>query len=510
MPPSPSYFLAIDLGTTSAKVLIVRSDGVVINRARTEFNLHHPQPTYAEANPDDWWNCVTALIHHAFDQSAVKPEQIAAIGLCGLMHALVPVDGDGVAVDWPMLWMDQRCKPQRDWLIERFGERIQAITGGHPSTTTSSPKLRWLVENRPDVVNRTHCFLLSKDFIRLKLTGEFATDVSDSRGTSLLDKTTGDWSKPLLEEIIGVPVGKMPQIRCSTEIAGYVTESAAAATGLTKGTPVVVGASDVTSTLTGGNAYVPNRIYLYMGTAAWMVHSFPRAWEREENQNEMNLRWLGSTATLGASVKWFKEVLGESEIARASEAGVSPYQRLDQIAAEASPGSTGLIFLPHLMGERGPKHNPDAKGGYCGLTLAHRKPHLIRAILEGNAYLIRYIIDSRPPPSPPRAGGAIDEEMPIFVMGGGAKSKLWCEILASVCRRQILIPRELECGGLGAAMIAAVGIGQHESLSTVGDAWVKVDKEIDPDERWIETYERGYRLYREMDAALEPIYLRNA
>ncbi|MCH8291734.1 hypothetical protein IH992_11620 [Candidatus Poribacteria bacterium] len=494
---SSLYFLAIDLGTTSAKVLIVQSDGIVINRARAEFDLQHPQPTWAEVDANDWWDTVKTLIHHILDESEIQAKEIAAIGLSGLMHALVPVDQNGNALDRPMLWMDQRCKPQRDWMITHFGKRLEAITGGHPSTTTSSPKLRWLVENRPEIVDRTHYFLLAKDFIRFKLTGKFATDVSDSRGTSLLDKETGGWSEVLLEEIIGVSARKMPPIRQSTEIAGYLTESAAEATGLLKDTSVVVGASDVTSTLIGGNAYVPNRIYLYMGTAAWMVRSLPH----REGVNEMNRQWLGATATLGASMKWYKDVLGESEVGYASEAGVDAYQRLEQLAAECAPGSAGLIFLPHLMGERAPKHNPDAKGGYCGLTLAHRKPHLIRAIFEGNAYLIRHIIESN---------DGVDGEIPIFVMGGGAQSRLWCEILTNVCRRRILIPRELECGGLGAAMIAAVGIGRYSSFSEVGSAWVEVADEINPDENLMEIYEHGYQLYREIDAALEPIYIRTA
>ena len=393
MTTSQPYFLSIDLGTTSAKVLIVRSDGVVVSHARAEFRLHHPQPTWAEVDPDDWWDTVVALIHRVLDGSKLDSEAIVVIGVSGLMHALVPVDRNGNALDRPMLWMDQRCKPQRDWMVERFGDEIAKITGGHPSTTTSSPKLRWLVENRSDVIDRTHRFLLAKDFIRLKLTGEFATDVSDSRGTSLLDQATGDWSKPLLEEIIGVSADKMPPIRQSTEIAGNLTKSAATATRLRQGTPMVVGACDVTSTRLGGNAYVPNRIYLYMGTAAWMV----RSKVRETDSEEMNLQWLGATATLGATMKWFKEVLGESEVADAVKGGIDPYERLEQIALGSPPGSTGLIFIPHLMGERAPKHNPDAKGGYCGLTLAHRKPHLIRAILEGNAYLIRHILDSHSP-----------------------------------------------------------------------------------------------------------------
>jgi xylulokinase len=499
------YFLAIDLGTTSAKVLLVGCDGVVAARGRIEFNLRHPQPTWAEANPDEWWKAIVCLVSQVLHQPSIRPDEIAAIGLSGLMHALVPVDGNGNALDFPMLWMDQRCKPQRDWLIAQFGDRIKAITGGLPSTTTSSPKLRWLVENRPDIVRQTRCFLLPKDFIRFKLTGELATDVSDSRGTSLIDQRTGDWSKLLLEEVIGVSAAKMPPIRQSTEIAGRVTASAATETGLRKGTPVVVGASDVRSTLIGGNAYLPHRIYLYMGTAAWLALS-----ETPEDTAtpEMNLRWLGATAALGASVKWFKEVWEEGTeegkednlLSASNLQSENAYEQLDQIAANCPPGADGLIFLPHLMGERAPRHNPDAKGSFCGLTLAHRKPHLIRAIFEGNGYLIRHIIDTH----------NVDPTLPLFVMGGGAKSKLWRQILSNICSRRMLIPHELECGGLGAAMIAAVGTGYYPSLPAVGQAWVSVTDEIAPDETLRATYERGYQLYRDLDAALEAIFLEAA
>ena len=473
-----SHFLAIDLGTTSAKVLIVGSNGVVVERARAEISLHHPQPTWAEANANGWWQTVSRLIRDVLHRSPTYTETITAVGISGLMHALVPVDVAGNVLDAPMLWMDQRCKPQRDWLVAQFGERIQSITDGLPSTTTSSPKLRWLVENRQAVVRNTHCFLLPKDFIRFRLTGTFATDVSDSRGTSLLDQHTGNWSQSLVEEIIGVPVAKLPQIRNATDIAGSVTQEAAAETGLRQGTPVVVGASDVRSTQLGGNAYVPDRIYLYMGTAAWLVLSEPP-------QPEMNLRWLGATATLGASLRWLNALWGESE-----------YGQLDQLAATSPPGAEGLVFLPHLMGERSPKHDPDAKGSFCGLTLAHGKPHLIRAVLEGNAYLIRHIIEAR------GLGGSI----PLFVMGGGAKSELWREILANVCRRKVLVPKELECAGLGAAMVAAVGVGHYPDLAAVGSAWVSVAEEIAPEQQLLAIYQQGYQLYRKLDAALEPIW----
>ena len=518
------YLLAIDLGTMSCKVAIFSNAGKLINRARADLTIHYPQPMWIEAVPDDWWTIVIKLIKETLDASKIPVNQIAGIGLCGLMHALVPVDRQGNAIDRAMLWMDQRCKPQAEWMIQNFGEEIRQLAGHLPSTTTSAAKLLWLKENRPDVVERTYKFLLAKDYIRLKLTGEFATDVSDSSGTSLIDRGGRDWSVEMLEEIIGVSAEKMPIIRQSTDIAGYVTQQAAAETGLAQGTPVVVGGSDVLATLLGANIYAPRRVCLYMGTAAWMVMSaetddckpkvlghLPLRKQRGSKEGEASrihpfsedvrprYRWLGATATLGASVKWYKEVLGQAEASQAEKNGVDPYVDIEREAAKAPPGASGLLFIPHLCGERAVKHNPDAKGTLFGLTLAHQKRHIIRAIMEGNAYIIRQLFDVQKDS---------DEITEILTVGGGAKSPLWREIIANVTGKTVLAPRIFEASSLGVAILAGVGTGILNSARESANAWVNITNRIEPDPTLMQKYEKSYGLYRDLDAALQKFYPR--
>jgi len=493
------YLLAIDLGTMSCKVAIFSDAGELISHARSDLTIHYPQPTWVEAVPDDWWAIVLKLIGETLDASGILPHQIAGIGLCGLMHALVPVDRQSNAIDSAMLWMDQRCKPQAEWMIQNFGEKIRQLTGRLPSTTTSAAKLLWLKENRPDIVARTYKFLLAKDYIRLKLTGEFATDVSDSGGTSLIYREGKDWSVELLEEIIGVSAKKMPVIRQSTDIAGYVTQQAAAETGLAQGTPVIVGSSDVLATLTGANIYAPRRVCLYMGTAAWMAMSAETDDRIHPFSEDVRLRyrWLGATATLGAGLKWYKEVLGQAEASQAEKNGIDPYVDIEKEAAKAPPGAGGLIFIPHLMGERAVKHNPDAKGTLFGLTLGHQKRHIIRAILEGNAYIIRHLFDVQE---------GSDEITEILTVGGGAKSSLWRKIIANVTGKTVLVPRIFEAASLGVAILAGVGTGVLNSIQEATNAWIHFAGRIEPDAVLMQKYEKSYKLYRDLDATLQQFY----
>jgi len=493
------YFLSIDIGTMSCKVAIFSDAGELIGFAKSETPIYYPQPTHVEANPGDWWEIVKKLIKQVLAETKISSDQIVCIGLCGLMHALIPVDISGNAVDRAMLWMDQRCKPQCEWMVKNFGENILQYTGRYPSTTTSAAKLLWIQQHKPDVIEKTHKFLLAKDYIRLKLTGEFATDVTDSGGTSLLDKDSKNWSDETLEEIIGVPREKMPVIRQSTDIAGCVIPQAARETTLAEGTPVVIGASDVYATLVGANIYAQHRVCLYMGTAAWMVMSLHSAAEKpgENEYDVMRTRWLGATATLGATVKWYKDVIGHAEVMQAERMNIDPYILVAAEAEKSEPGAGGIIFLPHMMGERAIRHNPDAKGVFFGLTLAHQKCNLIRAILEGNAYLIRHLLDN---------SGRMDEIDEIFVVGGGAKSYLWRQIIADVTKKPVLAPQIFESASLGVAILAGVGIGVFRSTRETANRWVKIGDKKEPNSARASQYENNYRLYRELDAALQKFW----
>ena len=461
-------FLAIDLSTTACKVIIFNSAGELLVEAHRDMPLFHPYPDWVEADGEDWWRLTVECIREVLNKSSINSARIAGIGICGLMHALLPVDKRGKPLDRVMLWMDQRSKVQCDWISEKTGRRM--------TTTSSAPKLRWIAENKPEIIEKTYKFMFGKDFIRLKLTGEYATDASDAGGTALFDGS--NWSFDVLK-LIGIPDDKMLAIRNSTDIAGYITEEAAKETGLMSGIPVVIGASDVRGAFLGINMYVLGRTCLYMGTAAWIVTCPEKG----------KTSWIGATATCGAGLRWYKEMFGDSR----------SYATLDEEARRINPGADGLIFFPHLMGERGPKHNSHAKGVIFGLTLAHRKAHIIRAILEGNAYLIRHIIDNY----------GVDRIGDITAAGGGAKSKLWRQIITNVTHKTVYAPRVADTTALGAAMIAAVGVGFFQNLEEAAESWVQIQEGCEPEDNLTAKYDKIYDLYRRMDAVFEPFYVGN-
>ena len=481
--------LAIDQGTSICKVALCDGDGALIAVARRAIAVRHAQPFWADVDPGAWVRAVWDLIPQVMRESGADPSRVEAIGLGGLMHALVPTAEDCAALAPAVLWMDQRCQSQCETLIAEHGDRIQALGAPLPRTTTSAAKLYALRQHSPDVVDAAHKFLLPKDYLRLRLTGQWATDPSDAGGTALL--TGGDepsWAEEYVRDILGVCPSKLPDIQPSTTIAGGLTDEAATALGLTAGTPVVTGASDVRCTTTGMGIHTPRRICLYMGTAAWIA--------RGPDTTGGPTRFLGATATFGAAMRWCAETICPSPSADDS------YAEAERLATRAPIGSDGLTFLPHMNGERGPYTEPSATGSYLGLTLAHGRDHLCRAVYEGAACHIRHILDERDTSD---TSGHPDGTA-LWCVGGGSRSPLWLRILADVTGRAVVLPREREAGVLGAALIAAVGVGRYDSVEEAGDAWVREGERIAPATAQAQAHGDLYTRYRALDDAMRPHY----
>lgn len=497
----PLYYLALDVGTTACKTALVEESGVLVAQARREQPVYFPHPTWMEADAEEWWAAAAATIREVLERSGIPPGAIAAVSLCGLKHALVPVDADGQPLLRVMLWPDLRCLPQ--W--ERLRQEPQFAPVAN--TTHAACRLLWLRENAPEVLARTYRFLLTKDFLRHRLCGGFATDLSDARGTQMVDRTTRQWDYPLFDAL-GIPRHTLPEILPATARAGGVTPAAAAATGLQAGTPVVIGSSDVFATIIATLGYLPGRTLLYIGTAAWMVH-FPHDYPHSRDQafadGEWSVQWLGACTSTGATWKWARgvwgaegrggkreerewesgRVEGKAGAGQLAAACASPYAAMDAEAAQAPAGSEGVLFLPHLMGERALEFDPEARGMFAGLTLAHRRPHLLRAILEGNAYQLRRLLERFGP----------ERIADVIISGGGANSSLWRKIIATVLNRRLLLPRITESGLLGAAMLAAVYAGQFANLGAASDAWIEFVDAQPPDPAWQAAYQEGYRRF---------------
>lgn len=482
------YLLAIDLGTTTTRCVLFDLHGSPVADAYREPPVHYPQPGWAEVAPDDWWSAVVEVIREVLASARVPPERILCIGLCGLKHAIVPVDAGGAPLAKAMLWMDQRCRAQAQWMTDQHGSLVEAALGRGPvmGTTPSAPKLRWLSENEPDLLHQAAALLLPKDYVRLRLTGTTATDPTDAAGTGLYDRRSGLWSAPMLE-LAGVPARKMPPIRPSATLAGGVTPQAAQSTGLLSGTPVAVGAGDVTCTLIGSgiaDAVSPNgphRACLYLGTAAWI-----------SAVRTLSPGTFGATSTTGAALRWLSSLYG---CGPAGGGSVLPYADLMAEAADAPPGSHGLIFLPHLMGERGPLNEPCAVGVLYGLSLAHGRAEVTRALLEGCAFQLRRIVEALDVPV-----------VELVTVGGGAKSPLWLQIIANVTGLPLLIPRVVEAGALGAGILAAVAFDLYPTVEGAAAAWVHIAARMEPDTEAHVAYDGLYATFLELEDRVAPMY----
>ena len=481
-PGTQDLLLGLDVGTTTARALVFDLQGHPVAEAYREVAIVHPRPGWAELDAEECWRATIEVIHSVLRQDESFARRLLAIGLTGLLHALVPVGAEGTPLSRAMLWLDHRCAPQAAWLQREHSDLIRSATGSTSVTTTfSAPKLRWLVEHEPGLVGQTSVFLPMKDYVRLRLTGKVATDPSDARGTMLLDVHTEQWCTPLLD-VIGVPVAKLPPIHGSAEVIGGVTAGAAEVTGLRAGTPVVVGAGDTTTTRIGADAEGNGRACVYLGTAAWM--SVPR----------QRPGCFAATATTGAALRWLVELL-------APEQGRPPAKRYEALLAEAataSPGAGSLIFLPHLMGERGPVYNPDAKGVLFGLTLAHGKAEIARAVLEGCAFHIRSILDLL----------VAEPLSEIIVVGGGAKSALWRTVIAGVTGTTVLVPAVLEAGALGAAILGGVGVGAYVGVEEASREVVRIADRVTPDPDDVSFYDRLYRVYLDLEGQMTELYPR--
>jgi len=478
--------LTIDLGTHACKVSLFDEKGSILAQTHASFPISYPKPTWAEVNPEDWWGATVCSIRRILKTSNVLPSQIKMIGICGLMHSPVLVDKQGKPVDTVMLWMDQRCIPQTKWLAGKYDRKIQKICGTLPTFSYSAPKLQWLVENRPEIIEKTYKILFPKDYIRFKLTGCFCTEISDCLGSLLFDVTKKNWSKWLLA-LIGLPPEKMPEIYNSSQIVGEISKKAAEETGLKRGTPVIAGGSDVYCTLIGTNAYLSNWFCLYLGTSAWIA-----AFSSQDRMTSTSIEWIGSTATTGAILEWYKRTWGD-HFKSQSTAGLEDvaYYIFNKKAKRAPLGAAGIIFLPHLMGERGPISEPHARGVIYGLTLAHREEHIIRALFEGTAYSIRALIENS------------DKKISrMLVAGGGAKSRIWTQIIANVTGKPLLIPTIVEAGSLGAFMLASVRNGLFPDISKAASKLVQIRRIVSPVDTLFDKYSKIYHIYEKLNDCL--------
>ena len=493
-------FLGIDVGTGGTRAVVVDTAGRIVAAATVEHApFASPQLGWAEQNPHDWWRAANESVRTVLAAPGVNANAVAAVGLSGQMHGAVLLDQHGEVLRPAIIWCDQRTEAQCRSLKDRVGpERLIELTCNPAVTGFTLPKLLWVRENEPEIWKRVRHVLLPKDYVRLQLTGEHATDVADASGTLLFDVTNRKWSSEMLAAA-EIDERLLPTVFESPELTGRVSASGAVATGLREGTPVVAGGGDQAAGAVGMGIVHVGAVSATIGTSgvvfaatdrpaidpAGRVHTFCHA---------VPGRWhvMGVTQGAGLSLRWFRDQFGAG-----ADDGRDPYERLTEEAAKVASGADGLLWTPYLMGERSPHLDPHARAALVGLTASHTRAHVIRAVLEGVAFSLRDTFE-------------IFKEMKVPVEtirlgGGGARSALWRQIQAAVYEHAVEIVEVEEGAAYGAALLAGVGSGAWASVVDACAAVVRVATQVEPEAAALKVMHRQYAAFRSLYPALRPV-----
>jgi xylulokinase len=457
---SERLVVGIDVGTSGLKAIALSESGAVVARAERSYPLSTPQPGWSEQDPDHW-------VSAARDVLAELPEP-AGLGFSGQMHGLVSLDANDNVIRPAILWNDGRTTAECREIEATIGlDRLIELTGNRALEGYTAPKLLWLRRHEPESYARIESILLPKDYVRLKLLGERAIDVADASGTLLLDVANRRWSDEVTDAL-EIPAGWLPPVHESPDIAGAGDQAAAAVgVGVIEVGPlsVVLGTSGVVfSTLPAYAADPGARTHTF-------CHALPGVWHA-----------MGVMLSAAGSLSWLQGIVGDS---------------FDHLVAEAErwePGVEGLTFLPYLVGERTPHANPDARAAFAGLSVRHDRGALVRAVLEGVAYGLRDILELlRDLGVEPTVGR---------VSGGGSRSDLWVNIVASVLGVPLERMENEDGSAFGAALLAGVRTGLFGSVQEAVARCVRVRETIEPNPEWSSVYDSGYQHFRTLYPAL--------
>jgi xylulokinase len=484
------HLLGIDLGTSSVKALLVDETGHVLVQGSAEYEILRPRPGWAEQAPDDWWHATVAAVRQALS-AAPDPPIPSAIGLSGQMHGTVLLDEGHRPLAPAVIWPDQRTVRQVAEITEQIGvQRLIERTGSPVCTGFQAATIRWVQQERPGLWAQTQTILAPKDYLRLRLTGEVYTEPSDGSGTLLFDVHRRDWSGEVLAAL-NADEARLPTVQPSTAVAGTLTPEAALALGLPAGIPVVTGAADTASSAVGAGITSGETLLLTLSTGGQLVlpahephvdragriHTFCSALAPAPGR----AGWYQMAALLsaGMALRWLRDnVFGLG--------APNAYEQMTDWAETVPPGAQGLLFLPYLAGERTPHMDPQARGLFLGLTAAHGRAELVRAVLEGvalacyDAYSVLAQLGARP--------------ARVVMAGGGARSLLWRQIVADAFGlpvRQLLVADQ---SAFGAALLAGGGIGL---VDPAAHTWASYGPPIEPEGRRHALYKDLLGLFRE-------------
>jgi len=498
-----SVFLGIDIGTSGTKTLAMDATGKILADAMETYPCYAPKPLWSEQDPDDWWKATIATVRKVMNSAKLKPAEVKAIGLSGQMHGSVFLDKNDKVIRRAILWNDQRTAAECVEIEQRAGGRKKLIkmVANPAMTGFTAPKILWLRNNEPKHFDKTCKVLLPKDEIRRRLTGDYATEVSDASGMLLLDVVKRNWSKKLLHAL-DLDINLFGKCYESEDVTGQLTTEAAKTLGLTTDCVVVGGAGDCAAGAVGNGIVNKGVLSTSIGTSGVMfVHSDEVKIDPEGRVHTfchaVRGKWhmMGVNLSAGGSLQWFRNELCQADTAKAKRQKKEIYDLLTEEAKAVKPGSEGLFFLPYLSGERTPHADPDARGCFVGITLAHGRGHMIRSIMEGVTYSMRdslAIFDG--------LGVPVRQ---IRASGGGSRSPLWRQIQADIFGRKVVTINSEEGAAYGVALLAAVGAGEFKNISEACKATIRVVKETAPDRAAKKHYDRAFPIYQQLYPSLK-------
>jgi xylulokinase len=488
-----TYYLAVDIGTGSVRAALVDSRGAIVSLTAREHEQIVPRYGWSEQRPADWWQGAAGAIREVLDSIPNAAANVAAVCACGQMHGTVLIDVDGqLTCETAPLWNDKRTLAQvAAFRADHSAASYLPLTANPATPAWPGFKLQWLKQYEPNAYERATTVFMPKDYINFRLTGERAWDWSDASTSFLMDPQTRTWSQPMLDAL-QLDGRKLPPIRSPQDILGTVTAEAAQATGLREGTPVLVGGADYPLSMLGSGVYAPGLGSDITGTSSIITVIADSPMLHPEVSNVATAEGLWGRFMLldsgGDAMRWARRAFHENALS---------YDAVAQKAAEAPVGSEGLFFLPYLTGERLGEHS-NSRAQFFGITAKHGTEHLHRAVLEGVAFGVRRHIDVI------ESAGVRMERM--VAASGGAKAALWLEIKASMYRTPILVPAQLECGVMGCAILAATAHGQFARLGDAVTAFVQFEREVHPDPRASDTYDRMMPIFERLYANSQQFY----
>ena len=498
--------LGIDIGTSGTKTLAIDETGRILASASAEYPCDHPHAGWSEQDPELWWKATCETIKAVIQIAQIKPEDVTGIGLSGQMHGSVFLNQAGRVIRPALLWNDQRTVAECDEITRLAGGR-EALVGmvANPAVTGfTAPKILWLRNHEPENYQKLKQVLLPKDYVRYRLSGTYASEVSDASGTLLLDVKNRRWSHELVGKL-GLDPSILPPCYESHEISSQVSPIGAAESGLAVGTPIVGGAGDQPASAVGNGIVRSGVVSATLGTSGVVfAHAdspdFGPAGVLQAGCHAVSGAWhtMGVVLSAGGGMQWLRNELGQAEVAEAAKRAVDPYELLTAEAAGAPAGCEGLIFLPYLTGERTPHFDPYARGGWIGLTVRHERRHLIRAVLEGVTFAMRDSLELV------RASGVAVRQ--VRLSGGGARSKFWRTMQADIYGSTVSTINAAEGPAFGVALLAHVGTGVYATVPEACAATIREVEHIDADKTVEKAYDRSYGHYKAAYQALKPIF----